>query len=193
MSERPAALLPATGPDFAAALAAPPVPNLRRIGGEMFAWTDRDPERGPAVPHGAILRYLLNQLSGPERTVLVAGPHADDLVAAMAAGGAHVSWLIRSLADAEQAARTHPTVTILGGAAVKLDPAEQFDLVVAADGVGRLNSTEGKQMTASELVQRLTEAVRPDGVLLLMHDNHFGLHHTVRLDPGTQNGKDSEW
>ena len=100
---------------------------------------------------------------------------------------------VRSLADAEQAARAHPTVTILCGAAVKLDPAEQFDLVVAADGVGRLNSTEGKQMTASELVQRLTEAVRPDGVLLLMHDNHFGLHHTVRLDPGTQKGKDSEW
>jgi hypothetical protein len=193
MSERPAALLPAKGPDFAAALAAPPVPNLQRIGGEMFAWTDRDPRRGPAAPHGAVLRHLVLQLTGPDKTVLVAGPHADELVAAMAANGARVSWLVRSLADGEQAARLHPTVTILCGAAVKLDPAAQFDVVVAADGVSRLNSTEGKQMAPSELIERLTQAVRPDGALLLMHDNHFGLHHTVRLDPGVENFQDAEW
>ena len=48
MSERASALLPAEGTDFTAALAAPPVNNLRRIGGEMFNWTDHDPQRGPA-------------------------------------------------------------------------------------------------------------------------------------------------
>src|ERR1700761_7652562 len=111
MSERSAALFPTQGTDFAAALAAPPVSNLRRIGGEMFAWSDRDPRRGPAVPGGAVLRYLLAGLAGPGRTVLVAGPHDDDLVSGLAAAGATVSWLVRSLSDAELAARTHPEVT----------------------------------------------------------------------------------
>ena len=64
-----AALVPSEGTDYAAALARPPLTNLRRIGGEMFAWTDRDPRRGPALPRGAVLRHLLAQFAG-------AGPHA---------------------------------------------------------------------------------------------------------------------
>ena len=193
MSERSAALFPTQGTDFAAAIAAPPVPNLRRIGGEMFAWTDRDPRRGPAVPRGAVLRFLLAGLSGPGRTVLVAGPHADDVVAALADSGATVSWLVRSLGDAERAARTQPGVTVLAGVIFKLDPAARFDLVVAADGVERLNSAEGEQLTVSTLLERLAGAVRPDGALLLMHDNHFGLQHTVRLEPGVRDREDAAW
>jgi hypothetical protein len=188
-----AALLPSQGTDFAAALAAAPVPNLRRIGGEMFAWSDRDPQRSPALPRGAVLRYLLGQFAGPDRAVLVAGPHADELVAALADSGASVTWLLRSLADAEEAARTHQQITVLVGAAVKLDPAERFDLVVAADGVERLNSVEGEQMSAADLIDLLAEAVRPDGVLVLMHDNRLGLHHTVRLEPGGRERRDAAW
>jgi hypothetical protein len=198
MSERSAALFPTQGTDFAAALAAPPLPNLRRIGGEMFAWTDRDPQRGPALPRGAVLRFLLAGPAVPDRavpgrTVLVAGPHADDLVAALVDGGATVTWLLRSLRDAEYAARTHPAVTVLAGAAVKLDPADRFDVVVAADGVERLNSAEGEQMSAGALLDRLAESVRPDGVLLVMHDNHFGVQHTVRLEPGARERADADW
>jgi hypothetical protein len=193
MSERSAALFPTQGTDFAAALAAPPVPNLRRIGGEMFAWTDRDQHRSPALPRGAVLRHLLAGLAGPGRTVLVAGPHADDLVAALSDGGAAVTWLIRSLTDAESAARTHPEVTVLAGAMVKLDPGARYDVVVAADGVERLNSSEGQQLTVSTLLERLADAVEPDGALLLMHDNHFGLQHTVRLEPGVREREDAAW
>nr|WP_296063580.1 hypothetical protein [uncultured Actinoplanes sp.] len=188
-----AALLPTQGTDFAAALAAPAVPNLRRIGGEMFAWSDRDPQRSPVLPRGAVVRHLLGQFAGPGRTVLVAGPHSDELVAALVDSGATVSWMLRSLRDAEQSARTHPEVTVLAGAAVKLDPADRFDLVVAVDGVERLNSAEGDQMSPAELIDRLAEAVRPDGTLVLMHDNHLGLHHTVRLEPGARERKDASW
>jgi hypothetical protein len=190
MPDRPAALVPVPGKDLAAAVAGPPVTNLRRIGGEMFAWTDRDPRRGPETPRGAVLRYLLGTLTGPGRTVLVAGPHADDLVAALTGAGAEVTWLLRALADAEEAARTHPGVTVLAGAAVKLDPAVRYDLVVAADGVDRLNSAEGDQLSVTELLRRLADAVSPDGTLVLAYDNRLGLHHTVRLpDPA----RDAEW
>ncbi|MEU4238751.1 hypothetical protein [Actinoplanes sp. NPDC026619] len=188
-----AALVPAQGTDYAAALAVPPVANLRRIGGEMFAWTDSDPGRGPERPRGALLRLLAGQSAGPGRTVLVAGPHADDLVAALADGGSKVFWLLRSLGDAELASREHQTVTVLAGALVRLDPEEKFDLVVAADGIERLNSTEGSQMPAGEVLDRLAQAVRPGGVLLLTHDNHLGVHHTVRLDPGARETDDSAW
>ncbi|GIF19728.1 hypothetical protein BJ973_006771 [Actinoplanes tereljensis] len=182
-----AALVPTQGTDFAAALAAPQVSNLRRVGGEMFAWTDQGPVRG------ALLRHLAGQFAGPGRRVLVAGPHADDLVAALTDSGATVSWLIRSLGDAENAAREHPKVTVLAGTLVKLDPEEKFNLVVAADGVERLNSSEGDQMSAGELLDRLAEAVRPDGVLLLAHDNHLGVHHTVQLQPGAREADDAAW
>jgi hypothetical protein len=84
-------------------------------------------------------------------------------------------------------------VTVLAGAAGKLDPADRFDLVVAVDGVDRLNSAEGEQMSAAELLDRLAEMVRPDGVLLLLHDNYFGVHHTVRLEPGAREREDAAW
>jgi hypothetical protein len=188
-----AALVPTQGTDYAAALAVPPVSNLRRVGDEMFSWTDNDPARGPERPTGALLRHLAGQFAGSGRSVLIAGPHADDLVAALADGGAKVSWLLRSLGDAQNAARAHPTITVLAGALVRLDPDQRFDLVLAADGVDRLNSTEGDQMSAGELLDRLAGAVRPGGVLLLVHDNHLGVHHTVRLDPGAREADDSAW
>ncbi|MCU7729752.1 hypothetical protein ODJ79_39050 [Actinoplanes sp. KI2] len=188
-----AALIPAQGTDYTAALNVPPVGNLRRIGGEMFSWTDRDPRRGPEVPRGAVLHHLIGQFAAAERAALVAGPIADELVTALVDAGVAVTWLLRSLADADEAARAHPNVTVLAGAAVKLDPADRYDLVVALDGVGRLNSAEGEQLTAAELLDRLAEAVRPGGVLLLMHDNHLGLHHTVRLAPGGHLTNDSAW
>src|SRR3954451_18134580 len=156
-----AALIPTQGTDYRAALSASPLDNLRRIGGEMFSWTDRDPRRGPEAPRGAVLRHLLGEHGGAGRSVLIAGPIADDLVTALVEGGAEVTWLVRSLADAEEAARTHPRVTVLAGAAVKVDPADRFDLVVAVDGVERLNSAEGDQLSAAELIDRLAEAVRP--------------------------------
>ncbi|WP_433373660.1 hypothetical protein ACQPZX_02340 [Actinoplanes sp. CA-142083] len=188
-----AALIPAQGSDYAAALTTPPVDNLRRLGGEMFNWTDRDARRGPMVPQGALLRHLVHGFAAPGRVVLVAGLIADDLVTLLVDGGATVTWLLRSLVDAEESARAHPKVTVLAGSAVKLDPAETFDLVVAVDGVDRLNSSEGEQMDAGELVDRLAEAVRADGTLLLMHDNRLGVHHTVRLEPGAREAQDAAW
>lgn len=174
-------------PDMAAALAAPPLTNLIRAGGEMFAWND------PAVRENALLTHMIVGLGGPGRTVLVAGPHPDGVVAALTAGGAEVTWVLRSLGDAERAARTHPAITVLAGAFGKADLTGGYDLVVAADGIQRLNSAEGDQLPSGELLDRLAGAVRPGGALLLMHDNQLGVHHTVRLDPGRRLRDDTAW
>ncbi|MEU8656050.1 hypothetical protein [Actinoplanes philippinensis] len=174
-------------PDMAAALAAPPLTNLVRAGGEMFNWSD------PAGPRNALLGHLVAESSGPGRTVLIAGPHPAGLVAALAAGGAEVTWALRSLADAERAARAHPAVTVISGAFGKIDLTSGYDLVVATDGVRRLNSAEGEQLSAVELLDRLAGAVRPGGTLILMHDNQLGVHHTVQLDPGGRFRDDAAW
>jgi hypothetical protein len=153
----------------------------------MFNFRDRPGAGGP------LLRYLVPPLAGPGRTVLVAGPHTDDLITALLATGAGVTWVLRSLADAERAAAAHPAVTVVSGAFGKADLSSGYDLVLAADGIQRLNSAEGDQLRADELLDRLAGAVRPGGALVLMHDNPLGVHHTVRLDPGYRFRDDSAW
>ncbi|SDT71968.1 hypothetical protein [Actinoplanes derwentensis] len=177
-------------PDLAAAVAAAPLTNLIRSGGEMFNWTDTNGR------DNALLTRLVVEVvehAGPGRTVLVAGPHPDGLVAALTASGASVSWLLRSLISAETAARVHPAVTVLSGAFGKTDLTAGYDVVVAVGGIQRLNSAEGDQLSAGELLDRLAAAVRPDGALILMHDNQLGAHHTVRLDPGARHRDDAAW
>jgi hypothetical protein len=188
MADRPVALIPPDSADLAEAVAAPPLDNLHRIGGEMFNWTDRD----STLPSGGLLRHLFASLAGPGRTVLVAGPHADQLVHDLVGTGAQVTWLLRSLRDAEEVAAEHPAVTVLAGALGKLAP-DQYDLVLAADGVTRLNSAEGDQMPVGSMIDRLSLAVGAEGTLLLMHDNHFGVHHTVQLGAEGRHGTDASW
>jgi hypothetical protein len=192
MADRPVALIPTDPADLAEAVVAPPLENLHRIGGEMFNWSDRDGTRGPALPSGGLLRYLLGTLAGPGRTVLVAGPHSDELIRELVGTGAVVTWLLRSLPDAEEVAAEHPAVTVLAGALGKLAP-DQYDLVVAADGTTRLNSAEGDQLPVGAMIDRLSLAVGAGGTLLLMHDNHFGVHHTVRLGAEGRNGADANF
>ncbi|GIE35563.1 hypothetical protein Ait01nite_086080 [Actinoplanes italicus] len=205
------------------------MPNLIRAGGEMFNFHDRPGAGGP------LLRHLVLPLAGPGRTVLVAGPHPDDLITGLVDGGAEVTWVLRSLADAEMAAAAHPAVTVVAGAFDvvsvafggvagafgvasgafgvpsgalgvvsgafgvvsgafgEINIASGYDLVVAMDGLGRLNSAEGGLLPADELLDRLTGAVRSGGAMILMHDNQLGFHHTVRLDPGHRFRDDAAW
>ncbi|MEU4622572.1 hypothetical protein AB0G04_21720 [Actinoplanes sp. NPDC023801] len=163
------------------------MPNLIRAGGEMFNFHDR-----PGVS-SALLRHLTLPLAVPGRAVLIAGPHPDDLITALTDAGAEVTWVLRSLADAERATAAHPPATVVSGAFGKVDLSAGYDVVVAADGTHRLNSAEGEQLTAGELLDRLAAAVRPGGVLILMHDNQLGAHHTVRLEPGRRFRDDAAW
>ena len=57
-----AALLPTQGTDYTAALSAPPLDNLRRIGGEMFSWILSSAAPGQA-------RTVVRQLPPPARVL----------------------------------------------------------------------------------------------------------------------------
>src|SRR4051812_6335253 len=98
---------------------------IRLIGGEMAAWTEDRPPAG-----GALLGYLIRLLPGGS-SVLVAGPHEDGLVDALARRAA-VTCLVRSQIEATELSGRG--VGVLCGTLAKLPDTERYDVVVALDG-----------------------------------------------------------
>ncbi|GAB2570631.1 hypothetical protein Aab01nite_05760 [Paractinoplanes abujensis] len=151
------------------------------IGGEMLAWSDLDGSHGPAPSGGDALPSLLATASG--RT-LVAGPHSPQVLAALPA--ADVTVLIRG--DADVAAFTGPAV--LCGSLEKLAAEPAFDTIIALDGLDRLHSAEAPPFTWDETFTQLLALLKPDGRLLLGHENLFGVHRLTALPPTPA---DADW
>ncbi|HEU4424190.1 MAG TPA: class I SAM-dependent methyltransferase [Pilimelia sp.] len=168
-------------------------PNLRLIGGEMLAWSDDDAASGRLPVRGRVLERLARTACPPDGRVLVAGPHDPDLVEALAGGGASVACLLRSYADSAALARRFPTVEVLCGSLAKLVPGEQFDAIVALDGVHRLVSVEGVNLNWGEALDTLLAALRPGGRLVLALENLLGVHRLVELAPWAADETDAAW
>jgi SAM-dependent methyltransferase len=166
-------------------------PNLRLIGGEMLAWSDPRPARGRVLAHFA------RAACPPDGRVLVAGPHErgliEDLASAGAGGGAAVTCLLRSYADSATLAEHLPGVQVLCGSLAKLGPDEQFDVIVALDGLHRLTSVEGLNLSWGEALDALLGALRPGGRLLFTLENLLGVHELVRMTPWYADESDEAW
>ncbi|MCA2214446.1 hypothetical protein [Jidongwangia harbinensis] len=168
------------------------MPGMSMIGGEMLKWSDRRPDERPPAG-GPVLAHLLDRLAPlvpPGGQVLVAGPHDETLVNALARQ-ASVTLLLRSHVDATAAAGNGGAV--LCGTLAKLTDAERYDLVIALDGVDRLCSVEGPQYDWRESVRALQRVLRPGGTLLLSVENELGVHRLVDRSPSTSPHTDSEW
>jgi hypothetical protein len=162
------------------------------IGGEMVTWTDDDPERDRVPAGGPLLLELLKRALPSASRVLVAGPHQQTLVDVIVAGAAEVTCLVRSLPDAEALALRHPSVTVVCGGLDKFTTTEPYDVVVALDGMDRLGSVDGADLSWTESLARLTRALGPDGLLLLALENEFGVHRLV--DPALPDAvSDGDW
>jgi hypothetical protein len=157
------------------------------IGGEMLLWSDLDATHGPAPAGGAALRSLLSAVSG--RT-LVAGPHAADLLDALASSCPELTVLVRGVADASSLEARYPGVAVLCGSLEKLAAVPAYDTVVALDGLDRLISAEADDLPWDETLAMLTGVLRASGRLLLSVENMFGLHRLVSL-PGSLT--DADW
>jgi hypothetical protein len=147
---------------------------IQLIGGEMPGWAEPRPPAG-----GGLLSYLTAQLPAGA-TVLVAGPHDDTLIDALAARTS-VTCLVRSQPAADELDARG--LDVLCGTLPKVAPDRQWDVVVALDGLDRLCSAEGPQLGWAESLQVLRRALRPGGTLLLAVENELGVHRLV--DPGT--------
>ncbi|GAB2612643.1 hypothetical protein Aab01nite_68500 [Paractinoplanes abujensis] len=157
---------------------------IEMIGGEMPSFTEDRPRAG-----GALFGYLAGQLP-PGADVLVAGPHTDELIDALAER-ASVTCLVRSEPEAiELDARG---LTVLCGTLAKLPVAERYDVVVALDGLDRLCSVEDEQLDWAASLQALKRVLRPGGTLLLAVENELGVHRLVDPSTHTSAQTDSAW
>ncbi|MCU7729736.1 hypothetical protein ODJ79_38970 [Actinoplanes sp. KI2] len=157
---------------------------IRLIGGEMPGWSEDHPPAG-----GALYGYLAEQLPAGS-SVLVAGPHEDALIDALAAR-ATVTCLVRSQPEAERLAARG--LDVLCGTLTKLTDTDRWDAVVALDGLGRLCSVEGPQYGWAECLQVLKRALRPGGALLLAVENELGVHRLVDPVAATATRADDAW
>jgi hypothetical protein len=157
---------------------------IQMIGGEMPAFIEDRPAVG-----GALLGYLVGRLPDGA-AVLVAGPHDDALIDALAIRTS-VTCLVRSQpAATELAARG---LDVRCGTLAKVTDTDRFDVVVALDGLDRLCSVEGPQLDWAESLQALKRTLRPGGALLLAVENELGVHRLVDPVSATSAETDSDW
>lgn len=153
--------------------------TVRMIGGEMLIWSDLDGKHGPGPVRGAVLTPLMASASG---RALIVGPHDPDLIAAAPADD--LTLLVRGLPDAETLTARYaarPNVTVCCGGLEGLAGTPPYDTVIALDGLDRLGSLEGTDLTWSEALRVLLSVLRPGGSLLLAVENGIGLHRLVAL------------
>lgn len=165
------------------------------IGGEMVTWTDDDLSRDRIPAGGPLLLELLKRALPQGARVLVAGPHQTALVDEIVAGSRHVTLLLRSVPDAEAAAARHPDSPVLSvvcGGLDKFTAEQSYDAIVALDGMDRLGSADGADLSWAEGLTRLTRMLGPEGLLLFASENELGVHRLVDPFTGRDDG-DNEW
>jgi hypothetical protein len=157
---------------------------IQMIGGEMPEWIEDRPAAG-----GALFGYLADHLPDGA-TVLVAGPHDDRLIDALATR-ALVTCLVRSQPKAGELDTRG--LDVLCGTLTKVTDVDRYDVVVALDGLSRLCSVEGPQPDWVESLQILKRTLRPGGTLLVAVENELGVHRLVDPASATSGKSDGDW
>jgi hypothetical protein len=160
----------------------------RTVDGAMAGWSDLDGRHGPGPVRGAAFAPLLATAHG--RT-LVAGPHDPALIDALTV--TDLTLLVRGLPDADLLATRYADrtgITIRCGTPETLGGEPPFDTIVALDGLARLSSVEGAELTWADACDLLFTVLRPGGQLLIAVENFAGTH---RLAAGPQDLTDSDW
>ncbi|MBO9522527.1 MAG: hypothetical protein J7518_13390 [Nocardioidaceae bacterium] len=142
--------------------------NPEIVPGEMRLWTDRASAVRPAAGGPVLAPLVADLLKQVDGSVLVVGPHGDEVLAPVAARGGTV--LVRALPDGEEIAGRHPGLRVVCGDLVHA-ALEPFDLVVALDGVDRVASNDFDPTPWRERFDRLVSLVAPGGVLAATVDN----------------------
>jgi hypothetical protein len=164
------------------------------VRGEMRLWSDY--QEGIGAARGLVLHRLLTDAVPRVPRALVAGPHEARLIELVAERCAAVIVLLRSVDDATMLAKelTAPNISVVAGSLDGMEqPADGFGLVLASDGLDRLQGTDGADLDWPARLAALTALASPDGVVVLGLENEFSLSALVdpRL-PADQHG-DRDW
>lgn len=146
------------------------VDGVHLLGGELLTWSDR--EHSPAAFSGPAAAAYLSGLPKSGRALLV-GPHGPAVARALAARTSDLDVLVRSWPDALALRDELGERASIGcGPARKLfATSRRYDVVVALDGLTRLEGHDLEPLGWEALLTGLTGLLAPGGRLLL------GLHN----------------
>lgn len=169
------------------------------VGGELLNWSDLHPGDARPAAGGPAAMALLAATLRPEDSVLIAGPHAADLVTAVAAQVPAVDLLVRSAPDAEELAELLDNTKgqVFCGSvdrfALDAKTGGGYDVVVVLDGLDRLVGPDTAGFSWGEALGRLRGRLAPGGRLLLGAANAFGFERLVQPDIAAALPRDEDW
>lgn len=167
--------------------------SVEIVPGEMRLWTDRGSSLRPPAGGPAVLA-LLDALALPvTASVLVLGPHGDDVLTALA--GRPVTVVARALSDAEEIAAAHDAEVICGdfAAFAKQVADRQWDVVVALDGLDRVASNDWPTPAWADRFALLDPLVTDGGRLLLAIDNPVSALTLADARPLDERRETGDW
>ena len=171
-----------------------PRPALSVAGGEMQPWSDDVPPVRPTG--GPAAAALLAELVPASSSVLVVGPHGDDVVHFLAGHAETVTVLRRSASDAARLAEVVPAgVHVTAGSldSFVAGSDRQFSCVVALDGLDRVLGTDSPSLDWRARLDLLSPLLAPGGVLVLGVGNDLSAVNVLDGRPGKDRFGDEEW
>ncbi|MFD7153824.1 hypothetical protein ACFV9C_04470 [Kribbella sp. NPDC059898] len=169
------------------------------VGGEMLDWSDLHPGDARPAAAGPAAEALLAATLTLDADVLLAGPHAAELVEFVASRVASVDLLVRSAPDAEELAELLATTKgqVFCGSLDRFAVDEKvdagYDVVVALDGLERVVGPDTAGFSWGDCLARLGGLLRSEGTLLLGAANGFGFERLVQPDISAALPRDEEW
>jgi hypothetical protein len=165
------------------------------IGGEMLNWSDLHPGDARPAAAGPAATALLTATLQPEDSVLIAGPHALDLLTTVAGRVTSADVLVRSAPDAEEIGELLDDAKgqVFCGSIDRFTGDETYDVIVALDGLERLVGPDTAKLTWSDSLHRLLDRLSPTGRLLLGATNYFGVERFVQPPVTAALPRDEDW
>jgi hypothetical protein len=157
--------------------------------GEMQPWTDA------GIGGPALAGLLADRCSRPG-SVLVLGPHDAAVTDVLLGASDSLTVLRRSPSDATEIAAGLPEqVRVVAGSldGFVASGAGTYDLVVAADGLDRVLSTDSPPLSWSERLSLVSKLLTPGGELLLGLPNEMSVIEVLDARPSKERHGNEEW
>lgn len=170
--------------------------RITLLGGEMLTWSDLDRTKGTGPFASPLVVPVLTQLMNQSTKALIAGPHAPWLLERFAENVGSLDVVVRSWPDAHalNLRLNGKPVRIYCGAFEKLAVEEnQYDVVMALDGIPRLFAADSVDLPWAETVAMLRRLVKPGGHLVLGVGNAMGLDQLLDADASVKPPADDKW